>query len=219
MREDELFYFSEEEFALMMELSGGKEYSLFLSNPKIDECRLTEAFFTLFQRGFIVRTADSFTASDEGSIFHELRNAPYIVLLQKYFPDQRTLLCYVQEKIVWVAELQSGSLSERYRLRRLNHQSISKWMFDMEVLPRPILEEEDVTELNAMFSDELNQEPSGELLVRISKHTGGGIFLQEYVLYAGQVGSILQISDGENRQRAIYTRELANNMILGCLGG
>ena len=43
-----LLYFSEEEFAVMMELAGGGEYTLFLTEPELDDRRLSEAFIRLF---------------------------------------------------------------------------------------------------------------------------------------------------------------------------
>lgn len=219
MREDELLYFSEEEFALMMELCEGNEYSLFLAEPEINEIRLREAFLTLFRRGLITRTENSFIPSEEGIFFSELRNAPYVVLLRKKEPEERTVLCYIQKKILWVSELQAGSLSDRYRLRRISRDKISQWMLDTALLPRPVLNMEDTKELYSIYADELNEAPVNEELLRISKYDGSGILLREYALYAGKAGTLIQITDDKNKPLSFYTWDLLWEMLRECFGG
>ena len=219
MREGELLYFSEEEFALMLELSGGNEYSLFLAGPELDERRLIESFVTLFQRGLLVREDDSLVPSEYGAFFHQIRNASHIVLIRVFSPEDRTVLCYMHAETLWIAELQNGIPSERYRLRMLPSKQAAAWLSDLDILPQPMLMEEDTTELKLIFPEDFTLESDTDTFAQIIKYTGNGIRLREYGLYPGQIGPLLQISDAEDSQVCIYTQEKQTEMLSDCFGG
>ena len=219
MKEGELLYFSEEEFALMLELAGSNEYSLFLTASELDEQHLIEAFVSLFQRGLLVREKDSFLPSGEGAFFSQIRSSSHIILIRAFSPEDRTLLCYVYKNTLWIAELQNGIPSERYRLRMLSSKDAASWISDMDILPQPMLLEEDTTEFKLIFPDDLNPESDDEAMVQITKYTGSGVCLCEYSLYSGPIGPLLRISNGENSQVYIYTQEKRTEILSDCFGG
>lgn len=219
MKEGVLLYFSEEEFAVMMELAGGKEYTLFLTQRELDNRRLTEAFVSLFQRGLLFKAGDTFVPSEKGAFFHELRNASHVVLLRKEAPEPRTLLCYAQEETLWNTEVLDGSPRERYRLSMRRSREMAKWLFETGFLPRPLLKDEDTKELKLLFADELSRDPEGGAIARIQRYSGGGVLQREYALHSGRAGQLLRESDSKKTEIRFYTKETLDEMLRHCFGG
>ena len=219
MKEGILLYFSEEEFAVMMELAGGNEYSLFLTEPELDDRRLSEAFIRLFQRGLIVRNAQSVELSDAGMFFRRIRNAHHSVLFRAAYPEQRTYMIYVQEKQLWIAEIQTGSPYERYRLRMMSPGEMEKWLIDTRNLPQPILMEQDTPELLNIYGNDLEWKEDENVLVQIRLQKSDGSVLREYFLSSGRVGQILQEKNGDSTSVRIYTQESMREMLRKCFGG
>ena len=219
MKEGVLLYFSEEEFAVMMELAGGNEYSLFLTEPDLDDRRLSEAFIRLYQRKLIVRNAKSVELSEAGRFFRGIRNAPYSVFLQSEYPELRTYMIYVQEEQLWVAEIQNGSPYERYRLRMLAPEQLENWLIDSGSLPPPVLLEEDTPELRSILGSRLEWKEEDNILASIKKQQNGGPVLLEYTLMSGRIGQILQEKRGDSTSLRIYTLEALREMLHQCFGG
>ena len=219
MNENILLYFSEEEFALMMELAGGKEYSLFLTEPKLDERSLSAALVRLYRRGLLLRAGDSFILSESGAFFRELRNAARIVLFRAEYPEQKTVLFYASDQSCWAAELQNGSRDERYRIRTMSVNEIRSWLLDMRILPMPQLEEADTAEIRAILRGELERIPdiSADVTICIQDHDCGA--WQRYELYSEPEDLLVcERADGKRDVR-LYTREAFRDMLQQCFGG
>lgn len=219
MNKGMLLYFSEEEFALMMDLAGGQEYSLFLSNPIPDTRRLTEAFIRLFQRGLLTRTHDTFELSEKGAFFHEIRESTHIVLLKNLVQEEKTILCYVHGKHLWLAELFGGNPAERYRIGLYHPRDLAGRLLESGFLPNPKLLEEDTTELKLLFEDDLEQAPDGNEIVQIEKYSHTGKLLRKYLLYRANVGVLMQTTSAKHSQTQIYTKEALREILHQCFGG
>lgn len=220
MKEGELLYFSEEEFALLMELAGGNDYTLFLSMPELDNQRLTAAMISLFHRGLLSRTGDELVLSKESAYFHEIRNAAHVLLLRGSIAEERTLLCYVcpPEKI-WLAELCSGKPADRYRLSLRQSGRMLRWLFDVDILPRPRLRDADAEELRLLLEEDNDWIPNEDPAVKIIKSSCGGRTLREYALYSGTVWRLLQTGEDGVSEARLYTREALNELAQQCFGG
>lgn len=218
MKDGELLYFSEGEFALMMELAGDGDYTVFLTEAEPDERTLTEAFVSLFRRGLLVRTPDTLTLSESGAFFREMRNAPHYVVIHGMPPEQCLLVCYIQGNTIWLSEVRNGSKAERYRLSRHTKHSIRKWLLDVDALPRPQLRKEDVKEIETLFADELKQEPDGTAMARIERFTKNGTCELTCSLYPGAVW-LLYRQSGDEAETFVYTQNEFNNTVEQCFGG
>lgn len=219
MKKGIIQHFSNEEFALMMELAGGNEYALFLAGEEMDDRLLTEAFISLFQRGLLVRKEGGFELSENGAFFREIRKASHVVMIQSNLSVQRTVLLYVNRGDVWTVEIQPGYSGEQIRLSLRNACKMGEWLLDAGILPSPLLDEEDVKELGSIMEDELESMVENEAVVTISKYTTTGVQVKEYALHIKGADRLLRMSEEENFMVCIYTWEMLSKMLSQCFGG
>lgn len=203
----------------MMELAGGGEYTLFLTEPELDDRRLSEAFIRLFQRGLIERNEQGLELSKKGAFFRWIRSSRHSVLLRSEYPERRTCMVYVQKNQLWLAEIQDGSPYERYRLRVLAPEELEKWLIDTQSLPQPMLREEDTPELLGILGNRLEREEEDRVLAQLTKQDNDGAVLLEYTLLSGETGQLLQKTDGGDTSIRIYTQEAMCEMLRQCFGG
>ena len=219
MKEGRRLYFSEEEFALLLELAPGGEYTLFLTKQELDDRQLSAAFASLYQRGLLVREGETFSLSAAGVFFQELRNASSLVLLCRERPERKTALCYVNKHTLWLAELLGGSPAERYRLSAHRRGELAQWLTDTEFLPAPLLADEDTRELKVLFADQLELEPESGEIARLTRYTSQGKELGSYTLFPGKGCQLLRVNSPEGTELRFYTQEALRQMLRECLGG
>lgn len=219
MKEGRLLYFSEEEFALLLELAPGGEYTLFLTEQELDDRRLAAAFASLYQRRLLVREGDAFSLSGAADFFQELRNASCIVMLRRERPERRLALCYVGKHTLWLAELLGGSPAERYRLSAHRRRDLARWLTDSEFLPAPLLTDEDTRELKVLFADQLEREPESGEIARLVRYTNRGEELGSYTLFSGKGCRLLRVIGPEGTELKFYTQDALRKMLRECLGG
>lgn len=218
MKEGTLLYFTEEEFALLLDFAGGDEYLVLLTQDGLDDRRLPEALVRLYQRGFLVRTQDSFALSKQVSFFHDLRNAEHIVLLHCEQPEQKTVLCYVQNGTVWLAELLGRNPYRQYRVCKSNRTE--QWLLDAEFLPRPFLQKQDSHELELLFADELEKAAEErQETARVEKYSSQGVLLCSYTIFLGGVGLLMEIQNADGMENRIYTADVLRELLQECFGG
>lgn len=216
MREGQGIYFTPAEFVLLMELAGGKNYSMIRSpRSEPDEAALTQGFATLYQRGLIRREGEGFVLSGQGRVFSQLRGARYAVLLssRKGF----AAACYPGEKELWMVELVDELLTQRYRVQGLLEEDLKQWLLDREVLDPPTLGREDTQELERLFGD-LLADPRGEGTFRAERYQNGGDLVDKYELIPSAGGNLLVHSGAQGRTAELYTEEALSDMLAECFG-
>lgn len=219
MNEGIYLYFSEAEFAVMLELAEGGEYSCFLTQSQWENRQLVGAFVGLYQRGWIVQTQDMFTVSEKGTFFREIRNAHNIVLIRKQQQNPKTVVCYVQEGTLWLAEWLSSGVQKRYRLSTMRSNNVRKWLFDSGILQPPLLTDRDAEKLMKLFEEEGEREIPQDTMVQLTKYSGDGKILSSYTLFSNKVGLFLKRQDEKNSEDRFYTVDVLNQMIRECFGG
>ena len=217
MSQGKTLYFSPAEFLIMLELAGETPCALLRSGAMPDEGELTQAFVSLFQRGLILRTGDSFAVSGPGRMFAHIRNSPWAVFLSGKQPYESAAVCYVEEELLWLVELADVIVSRQYRVRPLERANLREWLFDSGFLERPVLKDADAGELGEFFADEL-AEVGGRVLLRLEKYVNGGPLLVTHEVRKGRSGCLICSRDEVEREVTIYTEEALSRMLADCFG-
>lgn len=206
----EALYFSPAEFILLLELAEGGECSLLSSGEPPTEQALTLAFSTLFQRGMLRRQGAGFAPEGAGTLFEMIRNASWAVCLSN--PEGEQGICYVHEERLCLVELTDAILSRQYRVRQMDRPSMERWLFDSELLERPVLSREDLSELEAL--EEETPEPGRQTVLLVEKRRNGGPVMELYEIY--QDGIRWKVS--HNGQDENYTQEALSQLLTDCFG-
>ena len=204
----EVLYFTQAEFMLLLELAGGGECSLLSDGVRPEREALTLAFAARFQRGMLRRQGEGFALEGTGVLFADIRSAPWAVCLSS--PEGERGVCYVGEEGLWLVELADTILTRQYRVRRMDRLSMEQWLFDSELLERPVLTCEDLSELGA-----LEEELPGldrQTLLRLEKRRNGGPVMELYEVYQNGV----QRGISRNGQDVNYTQEALSQMLTDC---
>ena len=217
MKDGKTLYFSPAEFAIMLELAGEAPCSLLCDSNMPDDVALTKAFISLFQREMIRREEDRLIVSGEGQVFSRIRNAPTAVVMTQRKPNGSELICYAEGDALFLVELTDAILTRQYRLEALGRPELAVRLFDAGLLDRPVLTDEDVPELAALFADEL-EENAGRPVFRLEKYRNGGELQETYELRRGKGGDLLYHASETACGTELYTTEALLRMLTGCFG-
>lgn len=217
MKDGKTLYFSPAEFAIMLELAGEGTCSFLRDSGTLNDADLAKAFISLFRRGLIQREKDRLTVSGEGRLFSRIRNAPIAVVMTQRKPYGSEFICYVEEDTLFLVELTDAILTRQYRLQALDRPELAVRLFDAGLLERPVLTDEDVPELAALFADEL-EENAGRPVFRLEKYRNGGELQETYELRRGKGGDLLYHASETAYGTELYTTEALLRMLTGCFG-
>lgn len=201
----------------MLELAGEAPYSLLCDGGTLDDADLTKALISLFQRGLIHRERNRLVASGEGRLFSRIQNAPVAVVMTQKKPYGGEFICYVEEDVLFLVELTDAILTRQYRLQVLERPELAPWLFDTGLMDRPVLTDEDVSELAALFTDEL-EENAGQAVFRLEKYHNGGELMETYELRRGKGGCLLYHASDTASGTEFYTTEAMSRMLTACFG-
>ena len=200
----------------MMELAGDHRYSLLRDGGEPEKDALLEAFVSLFQRGFLKREGGRLVPSGEGTPFTRMRQAPAAVAVTA--ARGTDIMCYPDGSTLWITELSNSPGPPWYRLCRTALQDMERWLLEREILPPPVLTEEDAKEIQTRFQDE-SWEPSGNALAEFKRFQNGGKLLRTYGLFSGGDGHMILYGGARKSRRAgIYTAEALSRMLAECFG-
>ena len=210
-------YFSPAEFSVMIDLAGEIPCLLLRSSNRPDDAELTKALLSLFQRGMLQRKQDCLIVSGKGQIFFQIRNAPIAVVITRETVSDRKVVCYVMEDELCVVELANTVLTQQYRVQSFGRSELLATLFEAGLLDRPILKENDVSELIAFYSDELKKNP-GRTTVLLEKYINGGELLKTYELRTWNGRCLLYNASNTSCDSEIYTEEALLRMLTDCFG-
>ena len=218
MKAEQLVYYTEPEFMVLMEFAGDAPYSLPSTYQEPTDGELAQALFQLSRRGLLKTNIDGPVLLGDGNEFIQMRTAPLAVVLTAYQPDFRQSLCYAKGEAVWIAELLAERGTRMFRLRCFDLTGLSQWLFQAGYLNEPELTERDAGELNATLRKQ--DGPQEEtLLFRMEKYRNGGKLLASYELGKGWAGRWLRKAQEGSTILKIFTKESWSETFVDCFYG
>ena len=213
MKEGELLYFTQAELEVMLDLSGGAAHTLFRAGPPPDDNALTQAFASLYRRGFLTRRDRSLSPTQRGGFFRDMHKAPLAVALTARYPMESEALCYGGGETLWLCETVRTALSEQVRLRQFPRERLQEWLYDTGILDPPFLTAEDTRELSELT----REEPSGDTVrLRLEKYENGGKLLGVYEVLSGNGLPLVRVREDERDTAELYTVETLRDMLARC---
>ena len=211
MRKEESLYFTQAELEVMLELSGG--CAIYRVGPPPDDTALTQAFASLYQRGFLSRKSRAFLPDQKGLLFRELCAAPLALVLTARFPYERTAICYAGGGIIWIAETVRTAVRQEVRLRRMERREWRDWLFDAGMLETPLLSRADGAEFTALLAADGGIPERGTVRLRLEKYQNGGNALGVYEILDGVGARSVRIREGERETAELYTAEALESLL------
>lgn len=213
MKEGELLYFTQAELEIMLDLSVGAAHTLYRVGPPPDDNALTQAFASLYRRGFLTRKDRSLSPTQRGDFFREMGAAPLAVTLTARYPRDSAALCYGGGETLWLCENVRTAISEQVRLCQLPQEKLEAWLYDAGILDPPFLTLEDTRELSEMVERET---PGDTARLRLEKYENGGELLGVYEVLSGDGLPLLRVREGEEESEQLYTAEALRDMLARC---
>lgn len=212
MKSEEGMYYSPLEFAILLELSEGSDYTLCGVGEETDEAALAGTLEGLYRRGLLRSEGEQLVPDGEAEVFAAMRNAPYTVSLWAGGRDRG--LCYTGRNRIFLIE--PGSLPPpQFRLREMTLPEMEVWLSDADLLPQPLLTEEVAEPLARLFPEDL-ESPEGEVLMRLEKYRNGGGFVHTVELVRGRGGRLLVFRDGMTIRAGYQTAERQRELLKLC---
>ena len=211
MNSQRITYYTPTEYQVMLEFSGTGNYTILRAEQAADAHEIADALVSLYRRNLLIRAGETFTVSERGRCFAEMRRAPYAVSMRGGLTGTRLAIAYVNERVIWFSELTDDIVSWRYRIHALRPQEVYGYLLDEAWLSPPTLRETDTLEIGAPL--DADSRCSEEASVRLDRYVNGSALLCSCALYSRRGFQLLCRSDTESHATEYFTRESATRLI------
>lgn len=209
MSGERLIWFGHGELPLLMALCGGSCTAPIVGGEP-DDAELTRTAARLFNRGLLTFRGDRCVPDGDGLMVERMAGAGAVVTVTA---GERQVILYVSPGTVWPVEI----LPEGFRARELAAGELRRWLLDTELLPEPVLSEEDARGLEPP-PDETPDSRSYEcrMTARRSRNGGGSAAQFRLVVRGGLLELLTDRGAGESAE--LYTTGALERFMAECFG-